>query len=91
VRHTQRHRRHLLHQQHRDSLGVKLLDRLGHLLHQQRRQPHRRLVQQQHLRARHQPARDRQHLLLAAGERARRLVLALSQNRETVQFTLQQV
>ena len=38
------------------------------LLHQQRRQAHRGLVHQDHLRARHQRAADRQHLLLAAGE-----------------------
>ncbi len=44
------------------------LDDPEHFLDQQRRQAHRRLVHQDHLRARHQRAADRQHLLLAAGE-----------------------
>ncbi len=49
-------------------IAVDLLDDGEHLLHQQRRQSHGRLVHQDHLRPRHQRTPDRQHLLLAAGE-----------------------
>jgi len=47
---------------------IDLLDDGEHFLDQQRRQPHRRFVHQDHLGTRHQRAADRQHLLLAAGE-----------------------
>ena len=46
------------------------------------RQTHRRFVQQQHLGFRHQCARHRQHLLLAAAHGAGQLVFALLQTRE---------
>src|SRR6185437_5607532 len=48
----------------------------------QRRQAEGRLVEQQQLRPQHQRARDRQHLLLAARERARLLASALPESRE---------
>jgi hypothetical protein len=51
-------------------------------LRQQRRQAQRRLVQQHQPRSRHQPAADRQHLLLAARQKARRLRPALLEHRE---------
>ena len=41
-------------------------DRRGQLVHDDRRQPLERLVQQQERRVGHQGARDRQHLLLTA-------------------------
>ena len=44
----------------------------------QRREPERRLVQQQQPRPRHERPREREHLLLAAGQRAGRLVPALA-------------
>ncbi|MGY3367647.1 hypothetical protein ACVWZL_004772 [Bradyrhizobium sp. GM2.4] len=44
------------------------MDDREHLFHQQRRQTHRGFVHQDHLRARHQRAADREHLLLAAGK-----------------------
>ena len=50
--------------------------------HQQRRQPDRGLVDQQQPRRRHQRARDREHLLLAARQRAGELAPALLQHRE---------
>ena len=43
----------------------------------------RRLVEQQQARLRHQRARDRDHLLLAAGQRSRRRVELLGERRET--------
>src|ERR1041385_3255844 len=59
----------LLYQKYGDAeIAVDLADDGKYFLDQQRRQPHRRLVHQDHFRARHQRAADRQHLLLAAGE-----------------------
>ena len=52
------------------------------LLHDQRREAQRRLVQKQELRAAHERAGDGQHLLLAARERAAALLQALLQARE---------
>ena len=49
------------------SLRVQVLHDLEDLLDDLRREAHRRLVEQDHLRARHQRAADRAHLLLAAG------------------------
>ena len=53
-------------------------DLLDHL----RRQTHARLVEQQQARARHQRAAERQHLLLAARQRARGLPPTLGEARE---------
>ena len=47
-----------------------------------RRQPERRLVEHQQPRRHHQGASDRQHLLLAAGQRAGLLSPPLCQNRK---------
>ncbi len=44
--------------------------RAGKTLRNERGQPLRRFVKQQHTRLRHQGARDREHLLLATAERA---------------------
>jgi hypothetical protein len=45
---------------------VEVLHDLEHLLDDLRREAHRRLVEQHHLRVGHQRAADRAHLLLAA-------------------------
>jgi hypothetical protein len=58
------------------------LDQLEGPLDQQRREAHRRLVHQQQARPAHQRAPDRQHLLLAAGEGAGELAVALGQRGE---------
>src|SRR5207237_398748 len=59
----------LFHQKNGDAeVAVDLVDDRKHFLDQQRRQSHRRLVHQDHLRARHQRATDREHLLFAAGK-----------------------
>ena len=50
--------------------AVDALDQREHLLDQQRRQAERRLVEDQQLRLGHQAAADREHLLLAARQRA---------------------
>ena len=59
-------------------------DQVENLGDQHRRQPERRLVEHQELRARHQAARDGQHLVLPAGEIGDDLVQALEQHRETL-------
>src|SRR6267142_3890949 len=65
----------LLHQQDRHTLlFIDAPDDGEDLLHQDRRQPQRRLVEQQQRRAVHQRAPDRKHLLLAAGKLPGRLV-----------------
>ena len=51
-------------------------------VHIERRQALGRLVEQEDARLRHQRAADRQHLLLAAAERARHLGAALGQHRQ---------
>ena len=48
-------------------------DDLEDLLHEERREAEGRLVEEQELRLGHQRAADREHLLLAAGERPARL------------------
>ena len=59
---------------------AQLRDQAEDFRHQLRRQAERRLIHQQQLRPRHQRPRDCQHLLLTAGEVARRLVQALPQD-----------
>jgi hypothetical protein len=54
-------------------------------LHQDRRQPDRRLVDQQDLRRQHQRAAERQHLLLAARHRAGELAAPLGEPRERLE------
>ena len=80
----------LLHQQHCDpALPVEPADDGVDTADQKGRQTERRLVQQHDLRTRHEPARDGQHLLLAAGERARGLAKPLLQDREVAEDHLQ--
>ena len=63
----------LLDEQDRRPLVAQAGEELEDLVDDDRRQPERRLVEQEQPRARHQRPADREHLLLAAGERARRL------------------
>src|SRR5215212_3931554 len=71
----------LLDKEYRDALGaVEFTDGGENLLDDQRRKPERGLIEQQQAGARHQCARDREHLLLAAGERAAALALTLAEN-----------
>src|ERR1700738_2419808 len=65
----------LLHQEDAEPLlAIKSLDGPEYLTRDERRQPQRRLIQEQQPRAPHQVAGDGQHLLLAAGEGAAALV-----------------
>ncbi len=72
----------LLDQQHGDAGGFQHLQAGDELLHHDRRQPERQLVDHQNLGPRHQPARDRQHLLLAARQRSGLLRATLFEARE---------
>ena len=58
------------------------LDQREQLLDQQRGQAERRLVEDQQLRLGHQAAADREHLLLAAGQRSGALALPFGKPRE---------
>jgi hypothetical protein len=59
----------LLDQEHRGGpRGRELAQRRAELPHDHRREALHRLVEQHHARVHHQRARDREHLLLAAGE-----------------------
>src|SRR5262249_38357020 len=80
--------RHLLDQQDGHARAPQALDNVIDLLHQQRRQAERRLIEQDEARRAHQTTRDGEHLLLAAAERARWQVLALVQDWELVEVTL---
>ena len=79
---VERHQGVLLDEQDRRALLVDLDDDLEDLLDEDRREPHRRLVEQEQVRLRHQRPPDRAHLLLAAGHRPRLLRLALGETRE---------
>ena len=85
----QRHRRVLLDEHDRRPAAIDLPDDLGDLVDDLRRQPQRWLVEQQQLRAGHQRAADRDHLLLAARQQPGRLGAPLAQAREHVEHRLE--
>src|SRR3954452_1421070 len=79
----------LLDQENRQLLArVEFADRVEDLAHDDRRKSERGLIQQKEARARHQGTGDRQHLLLAAGERAAALMQPLLQAREELEHLL---
>src|SRR5439155_3077063 len=75
----------LLHQQDRDAGLVDAMDLPADVGHQLRHDALGRLVENDQLRLHHQAARDREHLLLPAGQRAARLARTLLQARKTLQ------
>src|ERR671925_1221277 len=78
LRELQRDVRVLLDDEHRQALLlVQLADDAEDLRDEQRRETERRLVEEQQPRTLHERAREREHLLLAAAERAGLLVAAL--------------
>jgi len=81
----QRLREVLFDQQDGDAGFVDTLDHVQHLGDELRRDAPRGLIEHQQLRARHQAARDCQHLLLAAAHRAGELRRALLENGEQVE------
>ena len=74
----------MLHEQDREAARRQRADRPRDLRDHDGRQPERGLVEQQVLRLGHEPAGDREHLLLAAGERATELCPPFAQAREEV-------
>ena len=82
------HRRVLLDQNHGRAPPVDLGDHLADACDHPRRQPERRLVQEQHPGRGHQRPGDRQHLLLAAGEQPGALARALAQQRKQLEHPL---
>src|SRR5262249_26896635 len=78
----QRHVRVLLDDENRDTCLVHLLDDREAALDEDRREPHRRLVHQQESGPRHQRTAHRDHLLLAARERACELRTPLVEQRK---------
>ena len=58
------------------------------ILHDTRCEAHRGLIEQQQARTRHQRAADRQHLLLAARQKAGCLFLSLGKTRKEVEYHL---
>ena len=79
----------LFDEQHRGPLLVDLGDDLEDLLHDHRREAHRRLVEQEHAWSSHQRTGDREHLLLAAGHGPARLGAPLAQPREQVEHAVE--
>jgi len=79
----------LLDEEDREALAVQPADQREHLVHEQRREAERGLVEDEQPRLGHQPAADREHLLLAAGERSRALGGALLEAREDGEHALE--
>ena len=80
----ERHVGVLLDQEDRGAVLVERLDNLEDLVHEDGCQAHRGLVEHEQLGAAHEGATHGEHLLLAAGERARHLVHALLEAREVL-------
>jgi len=91
VRDLQRRIGVLLGQQHGGAGRVDALYGLEHLLDDQGRQAQRGLVQQQGLGPAHHGAADGHHLLLAARQRAGRVVLLLAQDGKQLHHLLQRL
>src|SRR5713101_5788539 len=79
----------LLDEHDRLPFGLELRDGAADLGDELRREPLGRLVHQQHARIAHERAPDREHLLLAAGERARDLGVTLLQPRKQLEYALE--
>src|SRR5712691_164644 len=79
VRELERKRHVLLDEHDRHAVAIDPPQSVEDELHRHRRQSEARLVQQKEARARHEPAPDRAHLLLAARQRPGELTLTLVQ------------
>src|SRR5262249_2537525 len=91
MRELERPRHVLLDEDDRRAAAIDLLERLEDPLHRQRRQSEARLVEQEKPRARHEPAPDGAHLLLAARERAGELPFTLAQPRKESEDDLERL
>src|SRR5713226_8337355 len=76
----ERQRHVLLHEEDGHALAVEHADDLVDLSHHAGHEPFRRLVEEDHLRLEHHGARDGEHLLFAARQRAPCLVPSLAQH-----------
>ena len=85
-----RQRHVLLDQKDGDAFVVQHLDDLADLRHHARHQAFGRLVEQDDFRLQHHGARDGEHLLLAARQRAAGLVAPLRQNRKIDEHLVEQ-
>src|SRR5204863_3342584 len=74
---------------HREAFALEVLEHCDYLLHDHRRQAFGRLVEQEQQWIEHERARDRQHLLLAAGELEAEVALARAQARKQLENPLQ--
>src|SRR5947207_2674069 len=74
----------LLDEQHRDALSLQLGQRVEDALHDHRREPERRFIEQQQARLSQKRARDREHLLFPAGKTSREERAALAQDRKAL-------
>src|SRR5262245_41114368 len=88
MRHLQRLAGILLDHQNGDAHAVDLAYQPEDLAYHERGEAERRFVHQQQSRRRNQRACDRNHLLLAAAERASNLVLAFAQAREALEHRI---
>src|SRR2546421_7152584 len=87
----QRERRVLLDEENADSGLIDRSENPEDLAHDERREPQRRLVEEEQPRPQHQRAGHREHLLLPARECAGRLPASLVQYREVAEDTLEVV
>src|SRR5258705_9444718 len=85
IAHGERDPRVLLDQQHGHAQTLELRDHVADVPDERGRQPLRGLVHEDQPRAGHHHARDRQHLLLTAGQCLARLLDPLPQSREVVE------
>jgi hypothetical protein len=90
VRDPERQRNRLFGEKQRKPVAVQRLERVVQRLDHGGRQPEARLVEHQQLRLAHQRAAERQHLPLAARERAGRLAAALGEARKQCVNALEQ-
>src|SRR5207245_10457186 len=89
VAHGERDVRVLLAQQYGHAQPLELEDHVADVPDERGRQPLRGLVHQDQPRAGHHHARDREHLLLATGERLARLLDPLAQAREVMEHLVE--
>src|SRR6266852_4500028 len=75
----------LLDDQDRRALPIERADDLHQALHHQRRETERKLVDHEQARTRHERAADRDHLLLATGERRSQRAEALAHPRKELE------
>src|ERR1051326_8684587 len=81
----------LLHQQHRDAFAAEHVDDVPDLRHHARHQRFGRLIQQDDLRLEDYRARDLEHLLLSAAQRAPRLAAPFRKHGKIVENHFQQL